>query len=120
MQLSKKKINQRLEKQIFNIFYQVIADVKTPQEAKTFLEDILTRAELKAFSKRLAVAHYLERGRNYENIKNALKVSSATVATVAEQMKKGKGFEIALKKIRAEEWADRWTKRISRRFKGKK
>jgi len=120
MQLSKKKINQRIEKQIFNIFYQVIADVKNPQEAKVLLENILTRAELEAFSKRLAVAHYLERGRSYENIKNALKVSSATIATVAEKMQKGKGYEIALKKIRAEEWADRWTKKISKLVKGGK
>lgn len=112
MRLSKKKINQRIEKQIFNIFYQVIADIQNPQEARVFLEDILTKAELEALTKRLAVALYLEKGRSYDNIKKNLKVSSATVATVAEQMKKGKGFEIALKKIRAEEWAERWTKRI--------
>lgn len=120
MQLSKKKINPRIEKQIFNIFNQVIADIRNPQEAKAFLEDILTRAEFEALTKRLAVAVFLEKGRSYDNIKNALKVSSATVATVAEQMKKGKGFEIALKKIHAEEWADRWAKRISKRFKGRK
>lgn len=119
MRLSKKKINPRIEKQIFNIFYQVIADIKNLQEAEAFLENILTKAELEAITKRLAVALWLEKGRSYENIKKTLKVSSATVATVAEQMKKGKGFEIALKKIRAEEWADRWAKRIGKTFKGK-
>jgi len=119
MQLSKKKISQRVERQIFNIFYQVIADIRNPQEAKTFLEDILTKAELEALTKRLAVALFLEKGRSYDNIKNTLRVSSATVATVAEQMKKGKGFEIALKKIKAGEWAERWTKRIGKAFKGK-
>jgi len=120
MQLSKKKINPRIERQIFNVFYQVISDIGTTQEAKAFLENILTRTELEALTKRLAVALFLEKGRSYDNIKNTLKVSSATVATVAEQMKKGKGFEIALKKIRAEEWAGRWTKKISKLVKGGK
>lgn len=119
MQLSKKKINPRIEKQIFNVFYQVISDIRTNQEAKAFLEDILTRAELEALTKRLAVALFLEKGRSYDNIKNTLKVSSATVANVAGQMKKGRGFELALKKIRAEEWANRWAKRIGKTFKGK-
>lgn len=120
MQLSKKKINPRIEKQIFNIFYKVVADIRNPQEAKAFLENILTRAELEALTKRLAVALFLEKGRSYDNIKNTLKVSSATVATVAEQMKKGKGLDIALKKVRAEEWANRWTKKISKLMKGRK
>lgn len=117
MRLSKKKINPRIEKQIFNIFYQVIADIKSSQEAKTFLKDILTKAELEALTKRLAVALFLEKKRSYDNIKNTLKVSSATVATVAEQMKKGEGFGIALKKIHAEEWADKWAKKISKVIK---
>lgn len=117
MRLSKKKINPRIEKQIFNIFYQVISDIRNPQEAKTFLKDILTRAELEALTKRLAVALFLEKGRSYDNIKGTLKVSSATVATVAEQMKKGKGFEVALKRIRAEEWADKWAKKLGKAFK---
>lgn len=120
MQISKKKINPRIEKQIFNIFYQVISDIKTPQEAKAFLEDILTKTELEAFAKRLAVAHYLERGRTYDNIKKNLAVSSATIATVQEQMGKGKGFALALRKIHAEEWADEWVKKISKLVKGRK
>lgn len=119
MRLSKQKINPRIEKQIFNIFYQVIGDLRNSQEAETFFKDILTKAELEALTKRLAVALFLEKGRSYDNIKNTLKVSSATVATVAEQMKKGKGLELALKKIRAEEWAERWTKKIKKLFKRK-
>ena len=119
MQISKKKINPRIEKQIFNIFYQVVSDIKNPQEAKTFLQDILTKTELGALAKRLAVAHYLERGRTYDNIKKNLAVSSATIATVQEQMGKGKGFTLALRKIHAEEWANEWAKKIGEAFKRK-
>jgi TrpR-related protein YerC/YecD len=121
MRLSKKKINSRIAEQIFNLLYQVAADIHSPQEARDFFEDILTKTELEAMAKRLAIAHYLERGRTYSNIKNSLGISSATIAKIQEQMAKGKGYIVALKKIRAEEWADKWTERISRMMgKGRK
>lgn len=112
MRLSKRKINPRIRKQIFNLFYQVLADIHSPQEAEAFLADLVTETELEAFAKRLAVAHYLDKGRTYDNIKKNLGVSSATIAKIQEQMN-GKGFTIALKKIKAEEWANKWASRIS-------
>lgn len=114
MRVSKKRINPRISKQIFEIFYQVIADIKNPQEAEIILKGILTKSELEALSKRLAVAHYLKKGRTYENIKNSLGISSATIATIQEQMNKKNGLALALKKIQAEEWADKWAKRIGK------
>ena len=48
-----------------------------------------------------------------ENIKDNLKVSSATIASTDKDMKK-LGFQIILKKIEAEEWADVWAERIKR------
>lgn len=119
MQVSKRKINPRIEKQVFDIFYQVIADIKTSQEAEIFLKDILTKTELEALAKRLAVAHYLEKERTYDNIKRTLGVSSTTIAAVQEQMTKGEGFALALKKIQAEEWADSWADKISKLVRGK-
>ena len=117
MQVSKKKINPRIKKQIFSLFYQVVDDLKSPQEIKDFLEAILTKTELEAIVKRLAVAHYLERGRTYENIKKTLAVSSATIAAVQDQIAKNKGFGIALEKIKPEEWANKWAKKISQLVK---
>lgn len=112
MRLSKRKINQTIEKEIYKIFYQTIADLRSPQEAKGFIEEILTKTELEAITKRLAVAVYLGKGCSYENIKETLKVSSATVATIAEQMKKGQGFALAIKKINADEWAEKWASKL--------
>jgi TrpR-related protein YerC/YecD len=117
MQVSKKKINPKIEKQIFGLFYQVVNDLKNPQEIRDFLAAILTKTELEAVVKRLAVAHYLDSGRTYENIKKSLAVSSATIAAVQEQIAKGKGFGLALEKIKAEEWADKWAKKISQLVK---
>ncbi len=119
MQVSKKQINPHLKAQIYQLLYQVLADIRSKKEVEIFLKEALTKNELEIFAKRLGTAYYLDKGRSYSNIKANLRLSSATISGVAEQMKKGKGFEIALSKIRAEEWANKWAKKISQGFKRK-
>jgi uncharacterized protein YerC len=113
VQISKQKLNQILEDQIFDIFSQVLADTNTKEQAKSLLNDFLTKTERTTLAKRLAVAHYLERGRSYENIRNTLKVSSATIATVQRMMRRP-GFDLLLQKITADQWANKWSKKISK------
>lgn len=112
MQVSKRNINKTLEKEIFNLFFQVITDLKNQEEVKIFLEDILGKTELTAIAKRLAIAHYLDKGRSYQNIKESLKVSSATIATVDKMRQKSPGLKLALKKIEADQWAEKWAGKI--------
>ncbi|HUW21248.1 MAG TPA: YerC/YecD family TrpR-related protein [Candidatus Bathyarchaeia archaeon] len=114
MQVSKKKINKKLEKKIGELFYQTIADIKNPQEVEVFLKDLLTETEISVVTKRLGTAYLLNKGKNYREIKDTLKISSATISVVADQIKKGRGFKIGLKKIEADEWADRWTRKIKK------
>jgi TrpR-related protein YerC/YecD len=116
MQVSKRSINKTVEKQIFEIFFQVISDLKDPKEVQTFFEDILGKAELTALAKRLAIAHYLDKGRSYQNIKETLKVSSATIASVDKMMKKSPGFQLGLKKVEADQWAEKWSGKIENLF----
>ena len=118
MQASKQKINKNLEKEIFQTLYQLLVDLKTPEEAKSFLEEVLGKSETTALAKRLAIAYFLEHNRSYENIKQNLKVSSATIATV-DKARKSKGFVLALKKIEAEKWASGWAGKIEKLFKRK-
>lgn len=120
MQVSKKQVNPNLKRQIYQLLYQVLADIRSKKEAEIFLKEVLTDTELEMLAKRLGVAYYLDKGRSYSNIKTNLRLSSATISAVADQMRKGKGFKIALEKIRAEEWADKWAKKISKRFQEKK
>ena len=58
----------------------------------------------------------LKKERSYENIKNNLKVSSATIASVQSMVGKP-GFQLALKKIEAEEWASKWEEKIKKYIK---
>lgn len=113
MRTSNQKINQTLKKQIIKTLAQTLSDFKNNDETLNFLNDFFNETELETYAKRLAVAYWLRKGRSYQNIKTNLKVSSATIASIQDQLK-SKGFELALKKIEAEEWANQWAKKIKK------
>lgn len=116
MQVSARKLNKNIEKQIFSILYQLVAELKSSREIETLMADLLSDTERLAIAKRLAVATFLEKGRSYANIRETLKVSSATIASVQAAMG-NPGFQLALTQVRAEEWADEWGDKISNLFK---
>lgn len=111
MQVSKKKMNGTLERQLFLTLFQMIADLKDPAEVETMLKGFLSDTELLTLAKRLAIGYWLTKGRSYENIKENLKVSSATVAEVQQNLK-ATGWKLAIQKITAEEWASQWEQKI--------
>jgi uncharacterized protein YerC len=116
MQLSNNPLNKNIEKQLSGMMYGILAELRTPEEIKTVLGDILTEGERMAILKRLGIAVYLDKGRNYEDIKNNIKVSSATIASVAENIG-NPGWQEMIRRIKAEEWATEWTNKISRGIK---
>lgn len=112
MQVSSKQLNKTINNQIFKMLYQILADTRNSKEIGILFDDLLTESERTAMAKRLAIAVYLDKGRSYENIKDNLKVSSATIAAVAESMG-NPGIQKALNMIKAEEWADEWSGKIA-------
>lgn len=113
MRTSGKTLNPSLERQIQKTLAQVIVDINSPKEAERFLKDFFTKAELQVFSKRFAIIYWLKKQRSYENIKRNLKVSSATIADMTRLLKK-EGIKNAIKKMEAEEWANKWVEKIKR------
>jgi len=111
MQNSSRKINKNIEKQIFVVLHQMIMDLKSGEEVELVMTDLLSSGEHGFLAKRLAIAVFLDKGRSYENIMETLKVSSATVASVSEMMG-NPGVVMALRKVKAEEWAESWAKRL--------
>ena len=111
MRTSSIKLSPFLRTQLDKTLYHVIADLKDGKEIETFLNDFLNESELETFVKRLAVAYWLKKGRSYSNIKENLKVSSATIASIQETINKP-GIKLALKKLEAEEWANVWSEKI--------
>ncbi|HAI22914.1 TPA: hypothetical protein DCP77_02380 [Candidatus Collierbacteria bacterium] len=112
MQLSNNPLNKTIEKQLSEMMYGILAELKTPEDVKMVMNDVLTDGERVAILKRLGIAVYLDKGRNYEDIKNNIKVSSATIASVAENLGNS-GWQEMIKRIKAEEWASEWTNKIS-------
>lgn len=113
MRVSENKLNASLKNQLVKTLAQTVVDLKSPNEMNTFFNDFFNQSELETFAKRLSIAYWLKKGRSYENIKNNLKVSSATIATIEKLLAKP-GFILALKKIEAEEWANIWAERIKK------
>ncbi len=116
MQLSQNPINKTLQRQLDQMFYQVLAEINSPEDLRRVFYDVLTEGERMAVLKRLGIALYLDKGRNYEDVKNNIKVSSATIATVAESLG-NPGWQEVIKRIKAEEWATVWTDKITGRIK---
>ena len=106
-------MNKNIQSQVMKIFYQVLADAKTETDMELILKSLLTEKESLTIAKRLAIAVFLDKGQSYEHIHDTLQASSATIASVAESMNK-KGMQMALNRVKAEEWADVWSIRISR------
>lgn len=106
-------MSKNIENQVYKILYQVLADCKSEERMEMVLKSLMTESELSAVAKRLAIAVFLDKGQSYDRIKDVLKVSSATIASVAETMN-SRGMQMAIERVKAEEWADVWSIRISR------
>ena len=106
-------MNKKIETQVYKILYQVLGDAKNEVDVELTLKALMSENELSAVAKRLAIAVFLDKRQSYEHIKDVLKVSTATIASVAENMNK-RGIQMALTKVKAEEWADVWSIRLSR------
>jgi uncharacterized protein YerC len=120
MQISKKPLNAEFEHEIKNMLAQVVADIPNKEKALVFLQDFLSETEFMALAKRLAVMLYLSKGKSYEQIKREVNVSSATIASVQSAItNQSPGFTLALQYLKAEEWANRWTEKISNLFSKK-
>ncbi len=89
--ISRRFLDKELENTIFEVFLKTIVDIRTPIEAKNFIEDLLSPAEKIMLIKRLAIAVLLTKGKTYEYIDHTLKVSRATIMTVSLWLKHGKG-----------------------------
>lgn len=80
--------------------YSVILNLETLEEAKKFLRDLLTEAEINEFAKRWKVARMLDEKIPYEDIIKETGMSSTTVARISKWLASGKGgYKLMLKKI---------------------
>lgn len=69
----------------------VLVSLRTNDEAKKFLRDLLTEKELLEFGKRWRVAKMLDQGIPYTEIESETGLSSTTIARISKWLQNGKG-----------------------------
>lgn len=100
-----------LQEEIIDTFFQTLEDIKTKEGFKIFCKDFFNDKELEIYTKRLAIAYWLKKKRSIQNIKTNLHVSDMEIKLVEKQLNT-KGFKLALQKIEAEEWANKWSEKF--------
>ena len=103
-QVSKYPISKNVYDRIFEIFLKTLINVRDKNEGRNLLKDFFTPTERIMFAKRLGIALLLERNYNYQTIRNILKVSSGTTASVNLARKYGnQGYNKFIEKILKDE-----------------
>ena len=110
--VSRRLLDKELKERMFEIFWEAVAGLKTPQEAEKLFKDLLSPTEQIVLAKRLAIAVLLTKGYTYEAIDEILKVSRPTIMRVSFWLKHGgKGYQRVIEKIlRKEKWEQFWDK----------
>ena len=70
---------------------EALLSLETPREARDFLEDLCTPAELEAKVDRWRVAQLLDQGLPYREIRELTNVSVTTIGRVARFIEQGTG-----------------------------
>lgn len=106
-------MNPTLKKTITQTFTQLLADLKTEKEIETFLKDFFSEKEYETYIKRLAIAYWLKKGRDKDNIQNNLEATEKEILEIEDKLALP-GMKLALKYLEAEEWANVWAERIKK------
>jgi uncharacterized protein YerC len=111
-QVSRYPVHKKVEKRMFEIFERTISQLRSSEEIKDFLQDFLSPVEKIMLAKRLSIAVLLAKGYRYPSIKQILRVTPSTIATVSLSLKySGRGYKKAVSNIlRDEKIDDFWEK----------
>ena len=79
---------------------QALLSLKSPDETRRFLRDLMTEGEIEEFAKRLRAAEMLSENVPYTEIEKTTGLSSTTVARVSKWLKgKGGGYRTVLSRL---------------------
>src|SRR3990167_10366731 len=107
-QISKKILGRKLENEIHETFWAVIAKLTKKDEVSLFFNDLFTRNERVNFAKRLAILVLLHKDYDWRAIRDLIKVSEGTIAKISSR-KNNEGFRLFYEKLEMdEEWKKFW------------
>lgn len=106
-QVSRRPVHKKVEERMFEIFERTISYLRSSEDIKDFLKDFLSPVEKIMLAKRLSIAVLLGKGYTYPSIKQMLRVTPSTIATVSLSLKySGKGYKNIVNKILRDEKID--------------
>jgi len=106
-------MNPTLQKTITRTFLTLLTDLKNEKQLETFLMDFWSEKEFETYTKRLAIAYWLKKGRDAKNIQENLGVLPNEIKEIEKKLS-SPGIKLALKYLEAEEWANQWAEKIKR------
>jgi uncharacterized protein YerC len=113
MQISKQDLPSKVSHDLHQALCRLVADIRSSEEADVVLRELLSETERVAIMKRLGIAVLLHKHVSYEKIKKTIKVSSATIASIQEQMGRN-GLVTAIEKVTVNELAEERADKIIR------
>lgn len=94
------KLTKKDHEDLITDLINAIVGAKSIGDAALFLQDLLTKTEMKSLSKRLRIAKLLLYGMTYEEIEKQLHASHGTVAKISGWLaERGDGFRKIIEKL---------------------
>ncbi|MBP5090950.1 MAG: TrpR-related protein YerC/YecD [Bacilli bacterium] len=91
-------MNTKISRKELDELYEALVKIETKEEAKLFLDDLLSKNELKSLCGRIHSAKLFLEGKTYVEVIEETEISSATLARVSKCVKTGKGYNKILTK----------------------
>jgi len=101
MKYPNRHLQKHQQDEILLEFCHALSSIKKPEEAASFLTDLLGSKEMEMLAMRLQVAKCLHQNLTYHAIKKRLKVSYSTIARISAWIaNSGEGFRLVLGRIK--------------------
>lgn len=86
-QVSRHQLNNRVYDKIFSLYPQFLHRMTSRGKQVEFVEAFFTRTEKIVIAKRIAIAFMLVKGYQYHEIRSKIKVSTGSIANIADILK---------------------------------
>lgn len=106
------KLSKREQEELVFDLVNALVQAQTVSESALFLQDLLTKSEMKMLAKRLRIAKLLLGGMTYKQIEENLHVGHSTVAKIGAWLaERGDGFRKIIEKLPEKKEEQKWFER---------
>lgn len=97
------KLSSKEQQSLLIEFCKALVEIRTPEESAQFIKDLVSKQEAEMLAKRIAIARLLIQGKNYNEIRSALKVSTGTIARISHWLTtSGEGYRLIVQRVKPE------------------